>query len=480
MTEQPNAATAQPRASYAIERRLALRLAAVIAAILALLAFFIYCAAWQLIDRKQETYHSSRIASVARFIEDNARTSGPAVVHESLESTKYRRPQTRLTVVTAAGADFYRDPDEAVFQLEHPRAARADVDLRPYGGQQLVVTLETDTAQDRELLADLGSTLLAVPLLGGLLVAGATIWRVRSELRPLEELAARTERITPDRLDERLALPEVAQELLPWLTQFNQLMDRLQAAVRQLEAFNADVAHELRTPISALMARAEVALSRERDAGEWRETVASSLEDIQNLSGMVEDMLFLSRADRGATARVGEPGGLAALAREVVEFHEPLIEDAGLSCCVEGEAVRAVDAGLWKRAVSNLLENATRYADPGSRITVRIESMAGGETVVAVENRGPALESVDLPRLFDRFFRADVSRADSEMHHGLGLAIVAAIARMHRGRPFAHSANGLTRIGFSLPAPTAPEPSVLPGRRVEPDGRHPTDTLITR
>ncbi len=221
----------------------------------------------------------------------------------------------------------------------------------------------------------------------------------------------------------------------------------------QLEAFNADVAHELRTPMANLIVQTEVALSRERSSDALRETLVSNLEEMQRLSAMVNDMLFLSHADRGAMARRGEPVSLAALARDVVEFHEAPLDEAGLQLRIEGDAVVPVDEALFKRALSNLLGNATRFAEPGSTVTVRIAADRPDQVEVVVQNQGQPIDAQALPRLFDRFFRADASRCcDEQQHHGLGLAIVAAIARMHAGRTLAESAGGVTRVGFTLAA----------------------------
>jgi two-component system heavy metal sensor histidine kinase CusS len=200
------------------------------------------------------------------------------------------------------------------------------------------------------------------------------------------------------------------------------------------------------------MGQTEVVLSRERPAEELRETLASNLEEMQRLSGMVNDMLFLSQADRGAVARRGEPVSLAQLARQVMEFHEGTLEDAGLQLQVKGDATLPVDESLFKRAVSNLLGNATRFASPGSTVVIGIVSEADQQVRVEVLNQGPAIEAQALPRLFDRFFRGDDSRCceGEEQHHGLGLAIVAAIARMHAGRTVAESSSGITRVGFTL------------------------------
>jgi two-component system, OmpR family, heavy metal sensor histidine kinase CusS len=220
----------------------------------------------------------------------------------------------------------------------------------------------------------------------------------------------------------------VADELAPWVNQFNALMDRLQGAIVQLEAFNADVAHELRTPLAALMGNTEVALAKERPAGELKETMIVSLEQLRQLSSMVNDMLFLSGADRGALARRGEPTRICHIAEQVVEFHEFALEEAGLTAEVHGTAVASVDAPLLQRALSNLIGNATRFAERGSAVRVLIEEAADKEIHVVVENRGEPIEANVLPRLFDRFFRVDCARCDSESHHGLGLAIVSAMA----------------------------------------------------
>nr|MCU0775004.1 heavy metal sensor histidine kinase [Ideonella sp.] len=270
----------------------------------------------------------------------------------------------------------------------------------------------------------------------------------------VRDLAAQTRLISAQRLDKRLTLADPAEELRPWVDQFNALMERLERAYQQLEAFNADVAHELRTPLAALIGHTELSLSRERSAASMRETLASNLEELQRLSAMVNDMLFLASADRGATARRGEATSLAALARDVVEFHEAPLEESSLQVRIEGDAAMPVDEPLVKRALSNLLGNATRYARPGTTVVVRIAPLTAREVQLEVENQGPPIEPALLPRIFDRFFRADAARtAAASPHHGLGLAIVAAIARMHGGQPTALSDGEGTRIGFTLAAP---------------------------
>jgi two-component system heavy metal sensor histidine kinase CusS len=323
-------------------------------------------------------------------------------------------------------------------------------------GRLLQARYAVDFGADARMGERWAIVLVLVTLAAGAFVAWAAGWHVRRQLRPLEALAAQTRAISPRRLDQRLTLAQPAEELQPWIEQFNALMERLERAYAQLEGFNADVAHELRTPLATLIGETEVALSRERSAESLRDTLASNLEEMQRLSAMVNDMLFLSNADRGAQARRGEPVSLAELARQVAEFHECTLDEAGLKLDVVGDATVAVDEPLVKRALSNLLGNATRYAAPGSTVEVKIgpEPAAASEVEVLVRNQGKGIAPQQLPRLFDRFFRGDESRCceGQGQHHGLGLAIVAAIARMHAGRTLAASQAGVTRVGFTLAA----------------------------
>ncbi|CAN5750339.1 hypothetical protein BH09PSE5_BH09PSE5_04780 [soil metagenome] len=141
---------------------------------------------------------------------------------------------------------------------------------------------------------------------------------------------------------------------------------------------------------------------------------------------------------------------LFASACKVVEFHEAPLADAGLTVQVKGGEWAAVDEPLFKRAVSNLLGHAIRYADPGSRILIRIEPASVDQIRVEVANSGSSIDPQHVGRLFDRFFRADSARHNSQLHHGLGLAIVAAIARMHAGRTLAESDAHGTRVSFTL------------------------------
>jgi two-component system heavy metal sensor histidine kinase CusS len=240
-----------------------------------------------------------------------------------------------------------------------------------------------------------------------------------------------------------------AEELRPWITQFNALLLRVQRAYVQLESFNADVAHELRTPLANLIGSTELALTRQRSNEELQGVLSSNLEEIGRLSGIVTDMLFLSKADRGTSTRSRAVVSLAAQARDVIDFYDAMLDEAGLKAEVAGDAMADVDAALIRRALSNLLGNAIRFAAPASTIGIDLAEDRD-EFTVSVVNRGEPVAPASLPRLFERFYRAAQARDGSTRHHGLGLSIVEAIARMHGGRVFASSQDGATRIGFTV------------------------------
>lgn len=325
------------------------------------------------------------------------------------------------------------------------------------GSPSIHAQVRLATAADDLFLAHLGATLLGATLLGALIVSLGSYALVHRGLRPLHSLARQMRGLDASNLQQRLNGTAQAMELQPLVEQFNALMDRLERAYLQLEGFNADVAHELQTPLATLTTSIEVALLQRRYPPELADLLGSNLEELRRLSGIIRDMQFLSYADSGKRAQGRWVASLAALAQTVSEYHEAALADADLTVQVHGDAAGYFDDGLVKRALSNLVGNATRYASRGSTITVSIS--ANPEWVeLAVINQGLPIESTDLPRLFDRFYRADAARSQGRHHHhGLGLSIVAAIARMHGGGVMARSAQGETWVCLRLPPRPAHE-----------------------
>ena len=437
--------------SHSISRRLSQKLAIVTMVVLAALFTGAWLSVKMMIKEKNAEDAQFRANVIAQILALELKNGGEEACLARVRADAPMRANTRLELWRADGSSFYADESAGSHAMSaHTHSVDFDIAAPQLAGGLLKARYTVDFASDAKFGRNWLLVFVVVTLVAGTLVAAGSFWHVRRALRPLRELAAQTRAISPRRLEQRLALADPAEELLPWIEQFNALMERLERAMAQLEGFNADVAHELRTPLAALIGHTEVALSRERPAEALRETLLSNLEEAQRLAAMVNDMLFLSQADRGATARRGRRSSLAALAAQVVEFHEAMLEEAGLVARIEGDAQVAVDEPLVKRALANLLGNAIRFAPRGSTVVLRISPDAAEQVRVEVENAGETIAPQHLPRLFDRFFRADLARPDSQAHHGLGLAIVAAIARMHAGRPLAASEGGSTRVGFTL------------------------------
>jgi two-component system heavy metal sensor histidine kinase CusS len=439
--------------SHSIAGRLSKKLAIFTAVVIGLVSGASWMAMAMMVKERNAQEQVRSCDVVADILALEARNGGEPALLQRLQGDAPTRSSSHLEVRRADGSLLYTDPLPAALRdSHHQRTHDFQVPTPGVAGGALQARYTMDFTRSAEIGTRWALTLVAVSLAAGLVVALGAGWFVRRSLRPLGDLAAQTRAISPQQLHQRLALADPAEELLPWIAQFNALMDRLQQAYGQLEAFNADVAHELRTPLATLIGETEVALSRERSPEALRETLQSNLEEMQRLSALVNDMLFLSQADRGVTARRGAPVSLAGLAAQVSEFHEATLEDAGLALRIEGDATLPVDEPLVKRALSNLLGNATRFAEPGSTVVIDIAPATDAQQVqLVVQNRGTAIEAEHLPRLFDRFFRVDSARCcEDAQHHGLGLAIVAAIARMHAGRTLAESAAGTTRVGFTV------------------------------
>jgi two-component system, OmpR family, heavy metal sensor histidine kinase CusS len=452
-TPAANSPSQRTACSHSIGRRLSAKLALLTVLVLGLLSGGLYWSVHSLIKERNAEAAMRYCKLLSALLEAESRSGGLPAVEQRLLAGAAMRNESHVALIAPDNRTLYTDAlSTNMRQSEHVQAHDLAFDMPAIGQGAFKLRITTDYSADARMGQRWAGLLILTTLLAGTAVALGARWQVRRAMKPLNDLASQTQAISPQRLDQRLALSDPAEELHPLIEQFNALMQRLERAYEQLEAFNADVAHELRTPLAALIGHTELALSRERGAPELAETLSGNLEELQRLSSLVNDMLFLASADRGARARRGEALSLAELARDVVEFHEAPLEDAGLTIRVEGDCPVAVDEPLVKRALSNLVGNATRYAESGSTVVVRISQLSAREVRLEVENTGAAIEPESLPRIFDRFFRADSSRQCGTVasHHGLGLAIVAAISRMHDGAPWAHSEQRCTRIGFTL------------------------------
>ena len=285
--------------------------------------------------------------------------------------------------------------------------------------------------------------------LGILLVALLGYWVAKRGLTPVRRLSEQANALPPDDPRRRLDAENLPTEIRELALSFNHALARRESAWRQLEGFNADTAHELRTPLTNLIGQTQVALVHRRSVDELQDLLVSNLEELERMSSIVNDMLFLSRADNGNRAAELNEVSLRLEAEKTVEYLEGALADALLTVTLIGDAQVRVDKRLFHRALANLLSNSAQYAHPQTDVVVRIEALSDSVRV-SVSNQGDAIPEDQQARLFERFYRADGARTRSGVHHGLGLSIVRAIAQMHDGDVFLHSGNGVNTFGFTL------------------------------
>lgn len=390
-------------------------------------------------------------AQVVRHLMSEAVDGGDLkILKHKLDDFFVGHADLRLTLKSVSGALLYSTAAEPERPISDTRWLSFDMPTPLAPGGVLRAELELDSSADSQVLRRLAWTLFACAIAGAFVVSAGGVWLVRRALAPVRELALQTQQLSATSISQRLDGSAQADELQPLVLQFNALLGRLEQAYEQTEGFNADVAHELRTPLATLIGECELALSQAADAGRLREVLGSNLEELHRLSTVVNSMLFLSQAAHGATARRVFVPSLAALAAGVVEFHEAALQEASVEALIAGDASGSFDSPLLRQALSNLLANATRFASRGSTIDIEIEVKSNSMVEVSVSNIGSEIDAAQVSRLFDRFYRADPAREHSNANHGLGLSIVAAISRMHGGQTHARFEDGRASIGFNM------------------------------
>jgi len=401
---------------------------------------------------------------IVRHFVDEARTARDmSGLQHRLDDMLIGHKELRVWLQSSDGAVAYGGPPAKVVERlnapGHLRVLRADgvpmdaidatlSDTAPLPAVKVRVAI--DSRPREQLLLTYRNAMIVVCVLGVLLTVGLSALATWYDLAPVKRLSIEATKITPSSLSLRLSDTKVDDELRGLVTTFNTVLDRLEVAYRQMEAFNADVAHELRTPLATLISGTQLVLSTDAPPDDLRETLASNLEDLEQLRDLVNDMLFLARADQGDLAQGLQQTDLAAEADKMLEYCEPVLSDAQVQAEREGSASAMCNPSLIRRAFVNLLSNAIKHTVRGERIVARLET-SGGRVRMSVFNPGAPIPPHVAARMFDRFYRADEVRARAGESHGLGLAIVQAIARMHGGSVFVEPQTGGNRVGLEFP-----------------------------
>lgn len=459
------------RRSLSLTQRLALFFTLVASVVvLGLAALFMVAADRHFMDLDRQTLEDKQhliedILAHANSAEDIRWRLGEALSHHHGLSAMVARPGAEV-LYTSAG--FELPPGQSL--APQPRAAAAALDTWAHRGTEyvalrferapahdpntpLLVLLALDTLHHQHFLAELRRS-VALYAVVAMLVSGLLGWAAaHSGMAPLRAMKTRAAGVSGRQMDGRMPVATVPVEMADLAMELNHMLDRLQDDFRRLSEFSSDLAHELRTPISNLLTQTQVTLSRkQRGADDYRQALASNSEELQRLARTVSDMLFLAKAEHGLALPSLETIDLAHEASELVDFYDALAADRQLPLRVEGQGSIQGDRLMVRRALSNLLSNAIRHAPDHTAVVVRIASL-GHTLELSVANQGPAIEAELLPRLFDRFYRADKARAHPNSDGaGLGLSITRAIVQAHGGSVGAESAGGHNRFWLRFPA----------------------------
>jgi two-component system heavy metal sensor histidine kinase CusS len=317
-----------------------------------------------------------------------------------------------------------------------------------------LIQIALDTTPNREILAEYRRWLLFALGAGTIFSGLAGMLVARDGLRPLREITQAAREVRASSLEARLQPETWPEELQELATAFDAMLDRLQGSFARLTEFSGDIAHALRNPVNNLRGEAEVALTQARTPDEYRQTMASMLEELDRLSKLVENLLFVARADHPESAIKRASFPVAAEMNAVREFYEALAADRQIAVTCEGEATVEGDPTLVRRAVSNLLGNALKHTAPGGAVWLTAVTRPDCAVEIAVRDNGRGIPGESLPRLFDRFYQVRPTAGSPARGVGLGLAIVKSIMRLHGGEVQVTSTIGVgTTFVLRFPPP---------------------------
>ncbi|MFZ1804701.1 MAG: ATP-binding protein [Nitrospira sp.] len=277
---------------------------------------------------------------------------------------------------------------------------------------------------------------LAVSLAGGWFLAGRA-------LRPVDKITLAAQRIAAGDLSQRLSIPAAHDEIGRLAATFNNMIGRLDTSFRQIRQFTSDASHELRTPLTVMKGETDLVLRRPRLLDDYRLVLESNLEEIDRMTRIVDELLFLSRADMGEVRVESLPVAMESLVEDIHRQAKLLAQDRNIDVLL-GTVMPVVVQGddlRLRELLLNLVENAMKYSHPDGKVEISLLN-DGREARLSVTDHGIGIAPADHKKIFQRFFRTDVARGHTKKGTGLGLAICSWIAELHKGRVEVKSALG--------------------------------------
>src|SRR5437762_3945971 len=392
------------------------------------------------------------LADKSSVLSADLKAGGPKATDEELKSVRTgEHPVYSVRVVDSAGRtvtetlgmnrllppSIFPSPHISTSSTRNPKNYRVGgrlfsllTTIEEANGQPYTIQVAQDRSTDDRFTKEFGA-LVAVVLAFGILASTLiAITVTKRGLRPLGEMTRSLGRIGPTHLNERVAPAGWPREPQPLAVAFDAMLKRLDDSFTRLSQFSADLAHELRTPITNILGEAQVALTRDRTPAEYRETIESTIGECERLSGIVDNLLFVARVDAAREPIAPTRFDARAAVEKIASFYQMIANDHHVTIRCSGEGQIYADPGLFERAVGNLVDNALRFTqEQGSIQIVLAEHAANFE--LAVSDNDCGIAPAHLPRVFDRFYRAESSRGSDGA--GLGLALVKSIVDLHDG-----------------------------------------------
>ncbi len=352
---------------------------------------------------------------------------------ENLDETKIPVNKDLVREVVAKG--------EIIFETQYPLGPKIPIRFINYPVKRFnqkkvhgVVQVGTSLEFVRESMRNLvmvflllGPSLLMAAALVGFFLAGKAF-------KPIREIARTTRHITVNNLDERITVPVVHDDIGQLASTINGMLDRLSLSFQKTAQFTADASHELRTPLTIMQGELEIALRGERSAEEYIDTLGSSLEEVERMSRIVNDLLLLSKSDMGQEVMQHDAVDLKSLIEGLLPPFKLMAEEQQIELSRSLAEVDMVSGDQLKlrQLLVNLLTNAIRYTSAGGKVNLSLKNVESG-VEIAVADTGIGIPAEDMPHIFDRFYRADKARSRQYGGSGLGLSIVKTIVNSHAG-----------------------------------------------
>jgi heavy metal sensor kinase len=378
---------------------------------------------------------------------------GGTITIQSSHFKHHQVPLSRTALeATLAGQAIFESAmwrDEAPIRL-------LSVPIREGGTLVNILQVGTSLQPVEEMLRRLVFVLLvSLPLGVGLALAGVWFLAGRA-IRPVGTITEAAQRIAAGDLTQRINVPATADELGRLAATFNDMIARLEASFRQVRQFSADASHELRTPLTVMKGETDLALRRARPSEDYRLVLESNLEEIDRMSQIVEELLFLSRTDLGEVKIASAPVQLDVIVKEAQRQAAVLGQSQQIEVTASTieSAVVIGDELRLRELVLNLLDNAVKYSHPGGKAEITL-TREGDLARLTVKDQGIGVSPEEQTHLFNRFYRTEPARAHTKKGTGLGLAICKWIVEVHHGTIQVQSAGGEGST-FTVTLPLAP------------------------